>query len=128
MGLMKAPTTLTIADKIKAINDANDNKTRDRDKAKGADQELNTWIKFYSVQFNRRSFKKYAEKRDGFVAVGSQYSVLVDDESRFISKGGSNKLKDLEIGEKFAMTFFVGELLEEMDVHEYESGTCFLNL
>ena len=125
---MKAPTTLTIADKIKAINDANDNKTRDRDKAKGADQELNTWIKFYSVQFNRRSFKKYAEKRDGFVAVGSQYSVLVDDESRFISKGGSNKLKELEIGEKFAMTFFVGELLEEMDVHEYESGTCFLNL
>lgn len=52
----------------------------------------------------------------------------MDDESRFISKGGSNKLKELQIGEKFAMTFFTGELLEEMDVHEFESGTCFLNL
>ena len=80
------------------------------------------------MQFNRRSLKTHKEQRDGFVAVGSQYSVLVDDESRFMARSGSNKLKELDIGDKFAMTFYNGELLEELDVHEYESGTCFLNL
>lgn len=62
------------------------------------------------------------------MVIGSQYTILVDDESRKVAKGGSNKTKDLETGDRFTLEFFSGTLEEELDVQDFKSGTCFLNL
>ena len=62
------------------------------------------------------------EKKDGFLVIGSQYTILVDDESRKVAKGGSNKMKDLDVGDKFTLEFFSGSLEEELDVNEFKSG------
>jgi len=53
---------------------------------KGADDQLNEWTKFFSVQFTRKSIKRANEKKDGFLVVGSIYSILTDDESKQVAK------------------------------------------
>ena len=95
---------------------------------RNSETQLNIWEKFFSVQYYKRSAKRFHEKKDGFLVIGSFYSILVDDESRKLGKTGNPKFKDLETGDTFVIELFQGELLEKLEVHEYNSGTCFLNL
>lgn len=89
---------------------------------------MNNWLKFFSVMYSRKTAKRYAEKKDGFLVVGSEYSLLVDDESTKVGTASNPKIRDLDVGDKFVVLNFGGELLEELPVKDYTSGTCFLNL
>ena len=72
--------------------------------------------------------KKYPDKKDGFLVIGDQYSLLVTDESKQVARGSSKNLMDLWVGDKFSLEMFRGELLEDYPVEQFTSGVCFLNL
>ena len=60
--------------------------------------------------------------------IGTTYSILINDESKKLAQGSNKQLKDLDVGDKFSMELFQGELLEELQVKQYTSGNAFLNL
>lgn len=89
---------------------------------------LNEWISFFSVQYHRKTMKRHPEMRDGFLVIGKLFSILVCDESRTMAKGGGQKMSELDVGDKFALEYYRGEILEECPLKDFTSGTCFLNL
>ena len=82
----KAPSHLNnIRERIAAINAMNANKSLAC--AKPGDNTLVTWKKFFNVEYYKRSAKKCVEKKDGFLVIGDQYTLLVTDESKTVARG-----------------------------------------
>ena len=118
--------THNIKDKIAAVNKANQSDPKRQLQA--AAELMNHWVKFYNVQYHKKSFKKMTVKNDGFFVVGEQYSILVTDDSKQIGKAFNKTYLDLKIGDKFSIDLYQGEILEDLDIKMYTSGNAFLNL
>ena len=120
---------LTIAQRIAAVNKANAMKlAQSTNVSRDVDNTPNKWIRFFSVQYSRKSFKKYNEKHDGFLVVGDEYTILTDDESRKKARANSKKYKELEANGKTVIEFFNVDIYDELNIDEFTSGNCYLNL
>ena len=111
-------------EKIAAFNNANKKVIVDK---KGNTTALNTWERFFTVFYYRKSAKRFKEQKDGFVITGSLFSILVSDEGKRLAKN-PRKQKDIYVGDKYEFDLWSCELIEERKPEEYTSGTCFLNL
>ena len=118
------PVMSKIQQQIAAINNAN-SKFGQKNQT---EVEENTWEKFVNVIYSRNSMRKQTVKNDGYLVIGSLYTILVTDESKQLAKGTNKLLRDLNVGDKFAMESYKGELLEDLPISQFTSGNCFLNL
>ena len=73
-----------IADKIAQFNKTQATRTAQQPAGRGCaldNKVLNEWVRFFSIQYNKKSAKKNWDKRDGFLVVGTSWSIMTDDES-----------------------------------------------
>ena len=82
----------TIKQKIEAYNKANNKVAIGIQRH--TTKELNEWLYFYQVMWWKGAQKKYPNKKDGFLAVGSIFAILVTDESKKLARSSSSKLKE----------------------------------